>query len=255
MSAYSTERSITLKHLTVSGAKMIGIKFYPDKVIHGLIKQLPEKKWSAHYGMVVLPNTSKNLSAIFELFKGVAWVNTSHFFINRPVNAGSEVLSVDSYRKRPRRDDWRYCPEEFYQKLELRRYSLNTARIYISHFERFINYYPEAQNLLELSEPHIKDYLSHLVKKGLSDSYINQSINSIKFYFEVVKEMPNRFYSVERPIKKETVPKVLSRESVLRMLSLCRNIKHRCIIGLLYSAGLRRNELLNLTIRMWIVSG
>ena len=58
--------------------------------------------------------------------------------------------------------------------------------------------------------------------------------------------MPNRFYSIERPRKKQTLPKVLAKEEVKAMIACTRNIKHRCIISLLYSAGLRRSELLNL---------
>jgi integrase/recombinase XerD len=60
--------------------------------------------------------------------------------------------------------------------------------------------------------------------------------------------MPNRFYSVERPFKKESLPKVISKESVIKMIDVCPNIKHRCIVALLYSSGLRRAALLNLKI-------
>jgi site-specific recombinase XerD len=59
-------------------------------------------------------------------------------------------------------------------------------------------------------------------------------------------EMPNRFYAIERPIKEERLPEVLSKEDINRMIMATRNIKHRVIIGLLYSAGLRRSELLRL---------
>src|SRR5690606_40195846 len=59
-------------------------------------------------------------------------------------------------------------------------------------------------------------------------------------------EMPNRFYGMERPRVEEKLPKVLSKEEVLSMIAHTSNIKHRCVVSLLYSAGLRRNELLNL---------
>src|SRR5690554_2731945 len=74
-------------------------------------------------------------------------------------------------------------------------------------------------------------------------------INSIKFYYEIVKGMPNRFYSIERPRKKETLPKVISLEEVQGIILNTNNIKHKCIVSLLYSAGLRRSELLNLTLK------
>ena len=47
------ERQITLKHMYIKDQKMIGIKFYPDKVLQALIKQLPNVKWSEIYGMLV----------------------------------------------------------------------------------------------------------------------------------------------------------------------------------------------------------
>jgi integrase/recombinase XerD len=60
--------------------------------------------------------------------------------------------------------------------------------------------------------------------------------------------MPNRFYVIDRPRKEVKLPQVLSKEDVLSILDHTNNIKHRCIVGLLYSAGLRRNELVNLKI-------
>ena len=60
--------------------------------------------------------------------------------------------------------------------------------------------------------------------------------------------MPSRFYAIERPIKKETLPEVIGKEAIVKMIHHTPNIKHRCLISLLYSAGLRRSELLNLKI-------
>ena len=115
-------------------------------------------------------------------------------------------------------------------------------------FEKFINHFKHVENLMEINEYDIRKYLSKLVVDKRSDSYINQSINAIKFYYEVVKEMPNRFYSVERPIKAEKLPQVLAKSEVMQMISSHSNLKHQCIISLLYSAGLRRSELINLKI-------
>ncbi|PIB37382.1 recombinase [Reichenbachiella sp. 5M10] len=211
-----------------------------------MIKSLPGIGWSNFFQMAVLPNNPTNLQEIFDRFKGVAWVNTQYFFLNRPVNHGEVNLSVDDFRKRKPKQGRRYCPEEFYLKLEIRKYSLNTARIYISMFENFMNYYSKEEDLMRLSEMEVKKYMQHLVNQGKSDSYLNQALNAIKFYYEVVKEMPNRFYDIERPIKREPLPKVLGKNEVLAMIKVTHNLKHRCIISLLYSAGLRRAELLNL---------
>ena len=50
----SSKKNIALKHLLIDSKKQIGLKFYPDKVIHALIKELPEPKWSQEFGMVYI---------------------------------------------------------------------------------------------------------------------------------------------------------------------------------------------------------
>ncbi|AXT59295.1 recombinase [Aquimarina sp. AD10] len=238
-------KNITLKHLLIGSQKKIGLQFHPDKVIQALIKELPDPKWSTKYAMAYISNTKENLDLIFNTFKGVAWVNSSFFFKNRIINSDNLHIDTQWFRNRAPSSSYRYCPESYLQKLELKRYSNSTVKTYVLAFEAFINYYPNI-DLIKLDENDIRLYLQYLIQQGKSNSSINQAINAIKFYYEVVLGMPNRFYSIERPRKKETLPKVISKEEVLMMIRLTNNSKHRCIIGLLYSSGLRRGELQNL---------
>ena len=238
---------ITLKHLHIDGQKQIGFQYSFDKVIDALIKQVDGIQWSEEFSMYYVKNKKDNLSYIFKLFKGIAWVNTTYFFPNKPVHNGAESLNVQSFRERSIDPGYKACPESFLQKLELRKYAFNTAKVYISCFESFMNHYKEME-LDGIDENDIKIYLQYLVSKGKSDSYINQSINSIKFYYEVVLGMPNRFYSVERPRRAQRLPQILDKSDVIRMIGLVKNIKHKCIISLIYSAGLRRGELIHLKI-------
>ncbi|MBL1281463.1 MAG: tyrosine-type recombinase/integrase [Fluviicola sp.] len=242
------QKNITLKHLLINGKKQIGLKFYSDKVIHSLIKTLSNPKWSKDFGMVYVENNSKNFKEILDTFRGVAWVNLSSFSSKKALTKGTVPLQVDDYRKRKPKEGKSRCPESFLQKLELKNYSLNTARIYISMFERFMDAF-KSRELLSIDEEQIRLYLQELVHQNKSCSYINQMINSIKFYYEVVEQMPNRFYSIERPMKKERLPKVISAEEVQMIIDNTNNIKHWCIVSLLYSAGLRRGELINLEIK------
>jgi len=226
---------------------MIGLKFYPDKVIQALIKELPNPKWSKKYGMVYLANNKHNLSKIFSIFKGVAWLNCNSFFINRPTQQSNKPVDVSYFRTRKLKEGYKRCPEEFMAKLERKKYAFSTAKAYINCFEKFINHYKN-RDLISIDEKDIHHYLEILVRSNYSSSYLNQCINSIKFYFEIVMEMPNRFYSIDRPRKAQTLPKVISMEEAKSMINKTKNIKHRCIISVLYSAGLRLGELLALKI-------
>jgi len=59
-------RSVTLKHLLIKEKRYIGLQFNTDKVIHALVKQLPDVKWSYSFNMAYILNTC-TFPAIFEL--------------------------------------------------------------------------------------------------------------------------------------------------------------------------------------------
>ena len=238
-------KSITLKNLLINEEKKIGIQFHPDKVIQALLKELPDIKWSEEFGMAYLPNNNTNTTLIFKKFKGVAWVNGNYFFQKRTVNNNNAPIDVNWFRKRTLKPGYKACPEEYLLKLELKRYANNTVKTYVACFEKFINAQEET-DYMRINEIEIRAYLQKLIQAGLSNSYVNQMINSIKFYYEIVMGMPNRFYSIERPRPKEALPKILAKQEVKDIIEATNIIKHRCILSLMYSGGLRIGELLNL---------
>ncbi|EPR70425.1 putative tyrosine recombinase [Winogradskyella psychrotolerans RS-3] len=241
------QKSITLKHLFIDGRKYIGLQFNSSKIIESLVKTLPNVLWSDDLLLHYLPNTKNNLDLIFKAFYGIAWVNGNYFFSDKVVNENNPELNLERYRKRIPKPGIKQCPENYLLKLELKRYSDNTVRNYVSSFEAFINHY-YAYDPITLNENDVREYLQKLIQKDRSNSYINLTINSIKFFYEVVHEMPNRFYSIERPRKEKKLPEVLSKEEIIKIIANTNNLKHKCIVGLLYSSGLRRSELLNLNV-------
>ena len=237
--------NITLKHLLIDEAKYIGLKFSQNRRIHKIIEDHKEFKWHEKFSMYYCKNTKENLNLIFDLFRGIAWVNGNSFY-ERPKQGGeNEMLNLDFYRKKTTTPK---VPESFLQKLENKRYALTTSRTYISCFETYMRYFKDVP-LLEIREVDIQNYLNELARKNVSSSRLNQIVNSIKFYYEVVEQMPNRFYSIDRPFKQEKLPEILSQNEVKLIINATNNLKHRCILSILYSAGLRRQELLNLQLR------
>lgn len=129
-----------------------------------------------------------------------------------------------------------------------KRYSNNTQRIYCNYFKDFILYFKD-DDLEKLSIEQINNYILDLIQsKKISISQQNQRINSIKFYYEKILGRNKQYYELHRPTKEHKLPKVLSKNEVKKILDSCSNIKHRCILLLIYSAGLRRSELINLKI-------
>jgi site-specific recombinase XerD len=132
------------------------------------------------------------------------------------------------------------------KRMELRRYSHWTIKSYRSHFRQFASYF-KGRNLEEITKDEIEDYVRALVKeKRYSISSQNQCINAIKFFYEQVLGMPKTKYNLIRPKKPLRLPKVIAKEKVLKIIHQANNLKHKCVLMLLYSGGLRLSEIINL---------
>ena len=99
----------------------------------------------------------------------------------------------------------------------------------------------------EIQEEDIRRYMRYLVEeRRVSGSAQNIAINAIKFYLEKVKRGGRAVYIVDRPRGEEKLPVVLSEREMLALLEHTGNLKHKCILYVLYSAGLRMSEVLAL---------
>ncbi|MDO7610462.1 MAG: site-specific integrase, partial [Crocinitomicaceae bacterium] len=132
------------------------------------------------------------------------------------------------------------------QKLKYKRYSPNTISTYVSCLEQFNRFLQKKG--LQINETTIYQYLMSLVEKGYSRSSQNQHINAIKFYLEKVLNQESKTYYIERPLKKRKLPVVLSEKEIQLILSNLGNLKHKALLSLIYSCGLRVGEALNLKI-------
>ncbi|GAB3196006.1 site-specific recombinase XerD [Pontibacter aydingkolensis] len=129
-------------------------------------------------------------------------------------------------------------------------YSLNTIRTYHSLLLRFFNGQREQgmEMINGFGTQEINEYHRQMVhSQKYSFSLINQSINAVKFYFHrVLGRHTLDLSQIERPEKPSRLPVVLSKEEVKRILQATDNLKHRCMLQLLYAGGLRISEVINL---------
>ena len=134
------------------------------------------------------------------------------------------------------------------QKLIIKRYSPNTVNTYLACLNAFFRHFKD-EDTTQLSKKDILDYLESLIHKGYSKSSQNQHINAIKFYYEKYLEREREFYYLDRPIKDKKLPTVLSKEEVQKLFHCSYNLKHRTILTIIYSCGLRVSEMINMRIR------
>jgi site-specific recombinase XerD len=198
--------------------------------------------------MTYIPNTPLHVDSIFKVFKGIAWINTRYFFRNRPVSTNAQEVDLTALKTKAAVVNPEVaCPKEYIELLESKRYSLNTAKIYVCFFTDFMRYL-NGKPVNEVNEYDIKEYILSIVRKGHSISRQNQAINAIKFYYEQVLDMPQRFYDIDRPRGEKRLPAVLSEEEIARIITSTDNLKHKAILVTIYSGGLRLSELLELKI-------
>lgn len=135
--------------------------------------------------------------------------------------------------------------QKFTEQIKVKGYSDQTLYSYWWHTEQFINFC-KPKHLSILSSQDVNDYLVHISDK--SDSFRNQAINGIKFCFDYVFHRKLKAYLVIRPKKRKTEPIILDESDVQLLIDTCENLKQKAMIVLMYSAGLRVSEVVNLKI-------
>lgn len=163
---------------------------------------------------------------------------------------------VGGYRKAPNRakvettslpEDHQECLFRIKELMMVKRYSWNTVKSYLSHLRQFFadhSHIPPAQITYE----HVRHYIAvRAEQRNLSESTQGQLLNAIKFWTEKVEGREKLIHNL-RPKKSRKLPTVLSESEVVQLFSAVGNLKHRCILKVIYSAGLRLSEVVNLRI-------
>lgn len=125
---------------------------------------------------------------------------------------------------------------DYRQHLVLQNYSPKTRKAYFGHVRRLIEY------KTPLSKENTKLYLIYLLEdKKVSGTYLNQVISAVKAFDPNLIE-----YIQKRPKAEKRLPNILSKEQVRSLIDQIANIKHKAIITLIYSSGLRVGEVVRL---------
>jgi len=128
-------------------------------------------------------------------------------------------------------------------ELRLAGYSDRTTKAYLYNVEKFFEFIQKKPQ--EVTQHDVKLYLTYLLDKGCKERTVNLTISSVKFYFEQV--MKRRLFSNIKRLKlPKDIPVVLSKEEIKAMILNTRNSKHRLLIELLYSSGLRVSEAISI---------
>ena len=137
----------------------------------------------------------------------------------------------------------------FKNYMNYRRYSSNTIKTYSDALEVFFRFYHNKQLESLTIEDIIYFNSEYILRKNLSASYQNQVINAIKLFYRNRFNRTMEVDFIQRPRREKRLPNVLSKNEVKSILEAPTNLKHRAMLSLIYACGLRRSELLNLTLK------
>ncbi|MFN6115117.1 MAG: site-specific tyrosine recombinase/integron integrase [Flavobacteriales bacterium] len=260
------EQAVKLEHLVHKAERCIALHFPYDATLVQAAKQAGAK-WSGTHRCWWTPNGPEHLQAIFAAFKGKAWVDmnglrkkedgtaaaprttkqrTSTWTASRTKNVPASPEPVrEKEHKALLTEVQESALAAMRRKLEIARYSPNTIDTYLNAtkqvFLRFAEKHPN-----DIRTEDIETFQHELARSGKSNSYLNQLVNAVRYYYKDVLGDATRVKFIERPRKERKLPSVLSEEEVAAILTAPGNLKHRCMLMLIYSAGLRLGELLGL---------
>ncbi len=132
------------------------------------------------------------------------------------------------------------------QEMTLRNYSPKTIKAYTRVIKDIYVFYKYP--LKNLSEQEIKDFLYAKQKQKLSSASISLYANALNFLYTQIYKRIN-YTRIRHPKQPNRLPIILSREDINKILELTKNLKHRLILALTYSAGLRVSEVVSLKIQ------
>ena len=137
--------------------------------------------------------------------------------------------------------------KQYISYMRYRNYSVRTIKSYCSCLIRLSKYYNLSPD--KLTREQFMNYLYYLVEeKQVSAVFLNQMISAYKILIVEVLRREWEEFNIRRPSRSLKLPVVLSQEEVKRIIKVTNNLKHRTFISLIYSCGLRLEELCNLKV-------
>lgn len=133
---------------------------------------------------------------------------------------------------------------ELYRKdLQIKNYAQSSIDNYVSQVNCFLHHFDgKFTEPQKINEESIKDWL--LLANSVNGR--KHRISALKLFYSLTVKQLMKFRYIEYPRSEKKLPIVLSQEEIQRMFNVCENLKHKVILTLLYSAGLRVSELINI---------
>jgi len=208
---------------------VLQFRYSPERV--ATVKRIPGRQWHPQQKVWSVPFSQNAIEQIQELFLG------DRVVIAESVRAASPELASDQVK---------LVVAALDEELTLREYSQNTRDNYRLHLLRFLRWLRKAPSSAE--EGDLRAYLVDMLDSELSASYVRQAKAALIVYYESVLKQPEKISDLPGAKSEKKLPLVLSKDEIRRLLQSADNLKSETFLTLVYSAGLRTSEAIQLRI-------
>ncbi len=220
---------------------------YKSKYLE-LVKNIHGRRWNFELFVWEVPYTEVTIRFVKQFFgEAIHW----HFTpktnlpsqLTNSMKSNTKVSIVEAQKA-----TYEIAVTKLEEVLILKRYSWRTIKSYKSVFRAFILYYDQFRPR-EITTQQINAYLLMCIReKQISESHQSNIISAIKMFYQAAANQPEKVENLFRPKKVNKLPNVLSEHEIIRLLKASDNLKHKCMLMLIYASGLRLGEVVNLQV-------
>jgi len=267
--------TITLKPFNHHQQECIGIYFSNLPVLNQAVKKVPGCTWTRTFKCWHLPLSKDGYLLIAGAFKEIAQIDNTLLRaylvekkkttppdkvslpkIANELTVKAPVLQQAKPARRPAHPKEpivigainTHILPKMRELIILKGYSDETGKTYLNEMSQFLQLLGN-RNADDFSPDRLKKYLVYCFEVlKHSEFTIHSRINALKLYYEQVLGRDKFFWEIPRPKRPFLLPKVISEEKILDGLLGVQNLKHRTILLLAYSAGLRVSEAVSIEI-------
>lgn len=238
-------KRITLTPLQHGEELQIGIRFSFDREVQEHLQKLGGVKWSDTHKSFYMAFTQDNKSRLFRHLNEKKWFVDYSKLQNPPeLKIKEKAVEKPVFNREQKK-----LLHEYVFYLRGKRYSESSVRTYYNFIYKFVDY-QGSKPLVEFKLRDVEKFFEKLTAAGnFSISTHRQCVSALNHLAGLYPEFRTGIENIKRPKKSNFLPTVISKEEVIDLLRGTRNLKHRTILALIYSSGLRIGELLDLKLK------
>jgi len=234
-----TPPKITIKRHLVNKQDSIQLFFKYNDQLLTMIRTIGKFRWSKTLSCWHGPFSQENLKTIKKTFADISTIIEDESIYNTPIQK-------EYKKKRNLSNEQNEVLNTFIKYLKGKRYSKSTVNTYSSFIAEFLNYIKN-KSVTDLTNRDVEKFIEDVfIPRRYSISTQRQFISAMKLFADFNPGCDIKQVDLKRPKKSKYLPTVLSQPEILEILRCTKNLKHRAILALIYSCGIRVGELINL---------